>query len=220
MIYMRLRHIITPLAVGLAARALIRHRRTRAAHPAPHASARRPSDAADYPDYPIDPIDPIDPRDPVQSFDSAVELEAEPLAVDAMPVADAEAAEDLAGLEVELDTEADPDAETADEAAERDAEIMSGVPVVEPGRRGDDGELYGAHTPAAADRDHPDDDQAFDDGQNWLEALETSAVESGPEPERDLADIVDDEDVLAPPHASGARDTPVADHGSGGRRGL
>jgi hypothetical protein len=213
---MRLRHVITPLAIGLAARALIRHRRTRAAHRAPHAPSRRASGAANYPaqDYAIDP------RDPVQSLDSAVELEAEPLAVDAVPVADAEAAEDLAGLEVELDTEADPDAETADEAAERDTAIMSGVPVIEPGRRGDDGELYGAHTPAAADRDHPDDDQAFDDGQNWLEALETSAVESGPEPERDLADIVDDEDILAPPHASGARDTPVADHGSGGRRGL
>lgn len=208
---MRLRHVITPLAIGLAARALIRHRRTRAAHHAPHASPRRVDDAAD---------DAIDPRDPVQGLDSAVELEAEPLAVDAIPVADAEAAEDLAGLEVELDTDADPAAETADEAAERDTEIMSGVPVVEPGRRGDDGELYGAHTPAAADRDHPDDDQAFGDGQNWLEALETSAIESGPEPERDLADIIDDEDVLAPPHASGARDIPVADHGSGGRRGL
>jgi hypothetical protein len=172
---MRLRHVITPLAVGLAVRALIRHRRTRAAHHAPQASPRR---------------------------------------------ADAEAAEDLAGLEVELETEAASAAETDDEAAERDSEIIPGVPVVEPGRRGDDAELYGAHTPAAADRDHPDDDQAFNDGQNWLEALATSAVESGPEPERDLTDIVDDEDVLAPPHASAARDTPVADHGSGGRRGL
>jgi hypothetical protein len=208
---MRLRHVITPLAVGLAARALIRHRRTRAAHHAPQASPRRANAAADYPS---------DPRDPVQSLDSAVELQAEPFTVDALPEADAEAAEDLAGLEVELETEAASAAETDDEAAERDSEIIPGVPMVEPGRRGDDGELYGAHTPAAADRDHPDDDQAFNDGQNWLEALATSAVESGPEPERDLADIVDDEDVLAPPHASAARDTPVADHGSGGRRGL
>jgi hypothetical protein len=205
---MRLRHVITPLAIGLAARALIRYHRARPARHASYAPAQPIDDYA------------IDPDDPVQRLDSAPELEAEPLAVDAVPEADAEAAQDLAGLEVELETDAEPDVETADDAAERDTQIMSGVPVAEPGRRGDDGDLYGVHTPAAADRDHPDNDQAFDDGQNWIEALETSAVESGPEPERDLADIIDDEDVLRPPHASDARDTPVADHGAGGRRGL
>jgi hypothetical protein len=87
-------------------------------------------------------------------------------------------------------------------------------------RERDAGELYGVHTPPAVDHDRPDDDRAFDEGQNWLVALETSAVENGPEPERELDDIVDDEDVLRPPHASDRRDTPVADHGAGGRRGL
>jgi len=66
----------------------------------------------------------------------------------------------------------------------------------------------------------PDDDRAFDEGQNWVEALETSAVENGPEPELPLDELVDDEDVYRPPHASDARDLPVADRGSGGVRGL
>jgi hypothetical protein len=88
-----------------------------------------------------------------------------------------------------------------------------------PGLR-DAGDLYGAHTPAAVDRVHPDGDRSFDDGQNWIEALETSAVENGAEPERELDEIIDDEDVLRPPHASRTRDTPIADLGSAGRRGL
>jgi hypothetical protein len=87
-------------------------------------------------------------------------------------------------------------------------------------RRRDAGDLYGGHTPAAVDRSHPDDDRAFDEGQNWIEALETSAIENGAEPEIELDEIIDDEDVLSPPHASDTRDTPVADHGAGGSRGL
>jgi hypothetical protein len=84
----------------------------------------------------------------------------------------------------------------------------------------DAGDLYGAHTQVAVDRDHPDDDHANDEGQNWIEALEASAIENGAEPECELDAIVDDEEVLRPPHASHTRDTPVADLGSGGRRGL
>src|SRR6185295_17359374 len=90
----------------------------------------------------------------------------------------------------------------------------------EPRRRRDAGDLYGAHTPRAVDRDHPDDDRAFDNGENWVEALAVSAVENGAEPERELDQIVDDDDLLDPPHRSDTRDTPVADHGAGGRRGL
>jgi hypothetical protein len=186
---MRPRHVLTSLAVGLAARALVRRRRARRA-------AQFDSLASD-------------PQDPVQSFDEVPELQASPLDVDAVSQDDAEAAQDLAGLEVEID-----------ETADRDADATAFAGEEPPQRRGDSGELYGAHTPAAIDREHPDDDQAFVGGQNWIEALETSAIENGAEPERELDEIIDDEDVLRPPHASASRDTPVADHGAGGRRGL
>ena len=154
-----------------------------------------------------------DPGDPVQGFDEASELQIMPLEVDAQSAGDAEAAQDLAELEAEID-------EIADEIArEDDAGVAtdegSGA---EPVR--DAGDLYGAHTPPAVDREHPDDDQAHAEGQTWTEALEASAIENGAEPERELDDIVDDEDVFRPPHASDTRDTPVADHGAGGRSGL
>ena len=182
---MRLRHVITPLALGLAARAVIRHRRAR------RSAARFDAFAAD-------------PGDPVQALEDAAELQVMPLEVDAVSRADVEAAQDLASLEVELDA-----------ISRRDAAEFAEAQV----RPRDAGELYGAHTPAAVDRDLPDDDRAFATGQNWIEALETSAIEGGAAPECEL-EIVDDEDVLSPPHASTARDTPVADHGAGGRRGL
>lgn len=186
---MRPRHILTSVAVGLAARAIVRRRRARRA-------------AA------LDPFA-SDPADPVQSLDESPELLASPLDVDAVSQDDAEAAQDLAGLEVEID-----------ETADRDAEAIAFTEATPPPHERDAGDLYGAHTPAAAERDLPDDDRAFDSGQNWIEALETSAIENGAEPERELDEIIDDEDVLDPPHASVSRDTPVADHGAGGRRGL
>lgn len=186
---MRPRHILTSVAVGLAARAIIRRRRARrAASLDPFAS---------------------DPGDPVQNLDEVPELQASPLDIDAVSQDDAEAAQDLAGLEVEID-----------ETADRDAAATALVESPPEPRQRDAGDLYGAHTPAAVDRNHPDDDRAFDEGQNWIEALETSAIENGAEPERELVDIVDDEDVQRPPHASDSRDTPVADHGAGGRSGL
>jgi hypothetical protein len=187
---MRPRHILTSVAVGLAARAIIRRRRARRAAP-------------------LDPFA-SDPDDPVQNLDEVPELQASPLDVDAVSQEDAEAAQDLAGLEVGIDETAASDAETA--------ALVEEAPPAAHVR--DAGDLYGAHTPPAVDRDHPDDDRAFDEGQNWIEALETSAIENGAEPERELDDIVDDEDVQSPPHASDTRDTPVADHGAGGRSGL
>ena len=186
---MRPRHVLTSLAVGLAARAIVRRRRARRA-------AQFDSLASD-------------PGDPVQNFDEVPELQASPLDVDAVSQDDAETAQDLAGLEVEID-----------ETADRDAAATAFVEEDPPPRNRDGGDLYGAHTPAAVDRDHPDDDRAFVTGQNWIEALETSAIENGAEPERELDEIIDDEDVLAPPHAGDHRDIPVADHGAGGRRGL
>jgi hypothetical protein len=195
---MRPRHVLTSLAVGLAARAIVRRRRARRV-----AAAR--SDFAP------------DPDDPVQNLDEVPELQAELLDIDAVPVADVEAAQNLAGLDVHLDED---DAEAAgtglDDAAPRRAPDAGDDDTA---GRHDAGDLYGAHTPRAANRELPDDDGAFDTGQNWVEALATSAIENGAEPERELDDIVDDKDVLRPPHASDTRDTPVADHGAGGDRG-
>lgn len=199
---MRFRTFAMPL-LGLAGYAFLRHRRTQRAARA----ARR-----DY--FAIDPLD------SVQSFDKISDLELATLDVDALSAEDIVAAEDLAALEAGSESQAGPDPrETEPEelillgAAEEVIEL-------DPSMRRDAGDLYGAHTPPAVDREHPDDDRAFDEGQNWIEALEASAIENGPEPERELDDIVDDEDVLDPPHASSTRDRPVADHGSGGRRGL
>jgi hypothetical protein len=67
---------------------------------------------------------------------------------------------------------------------------------------------------------HGNDEQTMDEGQNWVEALESSAIENGAEPEEELDDIVDDEDIYAAPHAGDSRDTPVADRGSGGPGGI
>lgn len=204
---MRPRHVLLPLALALAARTIVRYRRRR--------RARRDAD-------PLQHLRP-DPTDPLQRFDEVPELEATPLSVDAVSADDVAAAEDLAILEDSLDETADRDtAMIAEAEADETAVISDAVAydLAEPVHERDAGDLYGAHTPPAQDRDHPDDDRAFDQGENWLEALEASAAENGPEPERGLDDIVDDEDVLQPPHPSDTRDRPVADHGSGGRPGL
>lgn len=199
--------MITPFAVAVAGYALIRNRRKQRA-------ARR----AARNDFASDP------RDPVQGFDQVAELQVMPLDVDALSQEDVEAAQDLAGLESAIDERSIADLaeidglQVIDERS--DAELDAVIELIAPPRPRDAGELYGAHTPPALDREHPDDDRAFDDGQNWVEALETSAIENGPGPERALDDVVDDEDILRPPHRSDVRDRPIADHGSGGRRGL
>ena len=68
--------------------------------------------------------------------------------------------------------------------------------------------------------EHPDDDRAMDAGQNWVEALETSAAENGPLPEQPLDNILDDEDLYAAAQTSDSDDIPVADRGSGGPGGI
>jgi hypothetical protein len=244
MAIMRPRNVMTvmiALALGLAAYAIIRRVRRRQRGALGDDDAARAGRAAQaagaggcVPDA----------GDPVQGLYEVIELEATPLDVDAVSRRDAEAAQDLAVLEAELAEESDVviiTAEADPEAFDGETELRSlgalgsedriaraagadgaddDLDAVPDGARGDAGDLYGAHTPAAVDRTHPDDDHAFAEGQNWLEALETSAIENGAEPDRELDDIVDDEDVLRPPHAALARDTPVADHGAGGRRGL
>jgi hypothetical protein len=81
------------------------------------------------------------------------------------------------------------------------------------------GELYDSHLVSAVDRELPDEDDAQADGENWLEHLEASAAELGPEPERAL-DPLDDSDPHAGHHKTDRNDTPVADRGSAGPRGL
>jgi hypothetical protein len=189
-----------PLALGLAGYAFLRHRRTKRTE-----REVIPDDFA------------IDPLDSVQSFEKISDLEVATLDVDALSAEDIAAAEDLAILEAESESY-----DSTIGADDRSVLVgtMDDVIDLDPSMRRDAGDLYGAHTLTAVDRDHPDDDRAFEQGQNWVEALETSAVENGLEPERELDAIVDDEDILDPPHASAKRDRPVADNGSGGRRGL
>jgi hypothetical protein len=209
---MRLRTLIMPMALGLAARAVVRHRRDQRAR-RDHTDRADGADRADDRARSADSFA-SDPGDPVQSFDEVVELQVMPLEVDALSIEDAEAAQDLAGLESEIDQVAGDDAELVDVDvdASRDA-----------------GDLYGARVPAATEpvkSTHPDEREAAEgqswDGQNWIEALETSVIEDAAAPERALAfdDPGDDDDRFRPQHPADRRDTPVADHGSGGRRGV
>jgi hypothetical protein len=198
-----LRTLTKRFVLGIAGRAFIRRRRARQA--ARDVGARNAETFAN------------DPDDPVQGFDEVPELQVTPLEVDAQSIDDAEAEQDLAALESQVDEIASEDAAAVEGTV---FVAKSGIDV--PPR--DAGDLYGAHTPAAIDRSHPDDGRAATQGQNWIEALETSAIENGagPDPELDglVDDLVDDDEVFRPPHASSTRDTPVADYGSGGQRGL
>jgi hypothetical protein len=146
-------------------------------------------------------IDQIDPGDPVQGFDEASELYVEPLDVDAQAASDAEAAQDLATLESELD--------------ERDADTDEPPPMPTP----DGGDLYGVHVSRATDRELPDDDRTYEQGENWLEHMQATFSENGPEPERPV-DATDESDDHGRHHATDTRDIPVADRGSAGPRGL
>ncbi|HWO23681.1 MAG TPA: hypothetical protein VNO30_33295 [Kofleriaceae bacterium] len=84
----------------------------------------------------------------------------------------------------------------------------------------DSGDLYGVHVVPGMGTQLPDDDRTYDVGESWLEHLEHAAAELGPEPERVL-DMADDSDHAPRGRRKSATgDTPVADHGSGGPRGL
>jgi hypothetical protein len=206
---MHLPSLTKPLELGVAARAFIRRWRAR--------RAKHDDVGAMHADTFADDTFVNDPHDPVQGFDVASELQVVPLEVDAQSTDDAEAAQDLAGLESEVDQIAGED-DDAIAMAGIDGSAAARVDGPAPPR--DAGDLYGAHTPPSRDRVHPDDDHAAAEGQNWIEALETSSIENGADPERELDSIVDDEDVNRSPHASSTRDRPIADYGSGGRRGL
>lgn len=100
------------------------------------------------------------------------------------------------------------------------SELDFGVTDATPGRAAAGaGDLYGGHVAPAVDRELPDDDEAQAEGENWLEHLQASATELGPEPERVL-DMADESDPHAGHHKTETRDTPVADRGAAGPRGL
>jgi hypothetical protein len=80
-------------------------------------------------------------------------------------------------------------------------------------------ELYDSGVASAAGRELADDDGAQADGESWLERLEARAAELGPEPERTL-DPLDDSDPQSGRNETDRHDTPVADRGSAGPRGL
>ena len=146
----------------------------------------------------------IDPEVPSQLLDDAGQYTALPVDVDALPVDEAEAdvqAATVASVEEPNETDMDAYAEQAD----------------------DTGELYGVHTPRAADRDldKTDDQESFADsemGENWLETLGKKAAEYGAEAE-EVLDPVDNSDEHTH-HSSERGDRPVADKGSGGPGGL
>jgi hypothetical protein len=146
----------------------------------------------------------VDPEDPAQQLDESGDFHVEPLAVDAEPSAEAEDEFDQAV------------AETSAEEEEGDVSVDE----AEAPPRREAGELYGVHTPRAAEHlEVPDDRDAFDRGENWLEALEQEAAETGPAPEHEL-DLVDDSDPRPAHPSTDFRDRPKADRGSGGPGGL
>ncbi len=155
--------------------------------------------------FPQPSIADIDPTDPAQALDESGDFHVEPLAVDAEP--SAEAADELDQAEAESFAE--------DESQDE--------PIAEPEER-DTGELYGVHTSPATDRDlgareDHDSFQLSDEGETWLEALETKATEGGPAAEHEVV-IIDDSDPHEGPPPTDFRDRPKADKGSGGRGGM
>lgn len=145
-----------------------------------------------------------DPADPVQSMDALDQVDLDDLDVDALSMAEGTGEIERATLESSLE----------ESAMELDA------PEGFDQASGDVGNLYGVPTRRAEDRLHPDDDRAMAEGQNWIEALETSAAENGPVPEQPIDASVDDEDFYGAPPPSDSEDTPVADRGSGGPGGI
>lgn len=144
----------------------------------------------------------IDPEVPSQLLDDAGQYSALPVDVDALPVDEGDAEIEAATATAEGENDMDSYAEQAD----------------------DTGELYGVHTPRAADRDldKTDDQESFADsemGENWLETLGKKAAEYGAEPE-EVLEVVDDSDEHTGHHSTESGDRPVADKGSGGPGGM
>lgn len=151
----------------------------------------------------------IDPEVPSQLLDDAGQFSVMSVDVDAQPEAEADADLEAATVTAEADEIETPSETNMDAYAEQ---------------ADDTGELYGLHTPHAADRDldKTADQESFVDsemGENWLETLGKKAAEYGAEAEEEL-DVVDNSDEQGGHHSTESGDRPVADKGSGGRGGL
>jgi hypothetical protein len=160
------------------------------------------------------PVVDLDPEDPAQRLDDA-DHELPSLAVEAQPASEAEAELAAAAAEVFAEQggeEGEEKAVSVTEPAETHAELFAQD-------AHETGELYGVRTPHASDTDVPEDRDAFDEGQNWLEALGERAAEGGPVEEEAVV-VVDDSDLDHRGHHPTERDRPVADKGSGGPGGL
>jgi hypothetical protein len=164
----------------------------------------------------------IDPEDPAQLLDDVGQYSVSELGLEAQPSAEAEAELDAAVMVAESEDN-DEESEVDEDAVELDTpEATTADAYAEAAE--DTGELYGVHTPRAADRDLDKtmDQESFVDseqGETWLETLGKKAAEYGAEVEEEL-DVVDDSDAERGHHSSDRRDRPVADKGAGGDGGL
>jgi hypothetical protein len=166
------------------------------------------------PPMPVDLPEPVDPAELV----TATEI-VEPTEIDINHLVRPDEAGQMHITTLGEDDLGESDAEPAPEpdVAVSDPTLLDPIDPIERDRI--TGDLYGVHVAPAVDRELLDDDEAQADGENWLEHLEASAAELGPEPERRL-DMTDESDRRAGPRRSATTDTPVADLGSGGPRGL
>lgn len=161
----------------------------------------------------------IDPEDPSQLLDDVGQYSVIDLGVEAQPHAEADAELDAAVEFADLDEGLDEDRETSEIDTPEDTTYEAYAEEAD-----DTGDLYGVHTPRAADHDldkTPDQESFVDaeQGENWLETLGKKAAEGGAEAEEEL-DIIDNSDELGGHHSTERRDRPVADKGSGGDGGL
>ncbi|HEY5945210.1 MAG TPA: hypothetical protein VIV40_06955 [Kofleriaceae bacterium] len=157
----------------------------------------------------------VDPEDPSQLLDEGT-YNIVDLGVEAQPHAEADADLDAAVAEADADENEEDDVSEIDTPEDTTADAYAA-------EADDTGDLYGIHTPRAADRDldtTPDREQFVDsnDGENWLETLGKKAAEGGVAAEQEVV-VIDDSDEHRGHHST-ERDRPVADKGSGGDGGL
>jgi hypothetical protein len=160
----------------------------------------------------------IDPEDPSQLLDDAGQYSIVDLGVEAQPQAEADAELDAAVEAADAD-EADEELDASEIDTPQDTTADAYAEEAD-----DTGELYGVHTPRAADRDldMTADREEFvdsDQGETWLETLGKKAAEGGADAEREL-EVIDDSDDHRGHHSTESGDRPVADKGAGGDGGL
>ncbi|MBX3161770.1 MAG: hypothetical protein KF773_37760 [Deltaproteobacteria bacterium] len=122
----------------------------------------------------------------------------------------------LVDMQTDLETELLLEEEAEDEAEYEDVELAQVK---------DTGELYGVRVPHAGDTDltAPEDQDAYagaENGENWIEALEEHATETGPVPEEEVVVIDDSDELRGHSPTENTKRHSVADKGSGGIGGV